>query len=287
MQKLINFILNKRHWFVFLLLEVLSFAFIYQNNAFQHTMMLSSASEVCGRLNYISSSFYNFVNLKHVNMDLMRKNGELNLRLSTLNDKLNTLLADTVRFKAYIQDSTHTQESIESILATVVNNSVTQLTNYITINKGRTDGVLPDMGVVSEKGVVGIVTSVSSHFAIVLPILNPKSKLSCKIGTSDFFGTLIWDGKNISHANLTELPRHVQYTKGEPVVTSGYSAIFPANYIVGTVESLNKKGNDDNFYSLRIQLATTFESLGHVRVIINHKQMEQKMLEKEDYKHDK
>lgn len=88
-----------------------------------------------------------------------------------------------------------------------MNNSVTHLSNYITVDKGKLDGIMPDMGVVSERGVVGIVSTVSDHFSVIIPLLNPKFRLSCKVLGSSYFGSLSWNGRNTLYANLDELPR--------------------------------------------------------------------------------
>ena len=83
-----------------------------------------------------------------------------------------------------------------------VNNSVSHLSNYITVNKGSKDGIAPDMGVVSERGVVGIVSTVNDHFSVIIPLLNPKSRLSCKVLGSTYFGALSWKGRDIRFATL-------------------------------------------------------------------------------------
>ncbi|MDR0995971.1 MAG: rod shape-determining protein MreC, partial [Tannerella sp.] len=164
--------------------------------------------------------------------------------------------------------------------AKVVNNSVAYLSNYITINKGKSDGLHPDMGVLSSEGVVGIISTVSEHYAVVIPILNPKFRLSCKVAGSNYFGSMSWNGRDISYAQLEELPRHVAFQVGDTIVTSGYSSIFPEGVRVGTVSSFKKQRND-NFYALTVKLASDFHDLGTVLVIRNYHQKERKQLEQE------
>jgi len=166
-----------------------------------------------------------------------------------------------------------------------VNNSVSQIFNYITINKGRKDGITQDMGVVSDKGVVGIVSVVNDHFSVVLSILNPKFRLSCKIQRSQYFGSMIWKGRNIQYGSLEELPRHAVFKKGDIIVTSGYSAIFPPGILVGRIWN-EKKNLDNNFYSLDVKLATNFATLKNVRIISNYRQAEQRSSEKEAEQND-
>ena len=153
--------------------------------------------------------------------------------------------------------------------------------NYITLDKGRLDGIEPEMGVVDQNGVVGIVSVVSDHAARVISLLNPNIRLSCKVKGSDYFGSLIWDGESPYYATLEEMPRHVQFSKGDTIVTSGYSSVFPEGLIVGTIEG-NSKAKDDNFFTLKIKLSTDFTRLSVVRAIKSNIANELKELESKD-----
>ncbi|WP_099464928.1 MULTISPECIES: rod shape-determining protein MreC [Parabacteroides] len=284
MRKLLDFLVRKRHWFLFLLLEVLSLILIYHNNAYQRNIMFSSANVVTGHIASVSGYVTSYLNLREINKELLERNGKLELQMLEMQDRLDMMMADTVAFAGFAPDSTE-QFPYSCVMAEVVNNSVTHLSNYITVNKGRKDGIDRDMGVVSERGVVGIVSAVSDHFAVVIPLLNPKFRLSCKVLGSSYFGSLSWNGLNSRYANLDELPRHVQFDKGDTIVTSGYSAVFPAGIIVGTVSDF-KKQHDDNFYSLEVLLATDFQALNDVRIIKNYRQAEQLSLELEAKRND-
>jgi rod shape-determining protein MreC len=124
------------------------------------------------------------------------------------------------------------------------------------------------MGVVDQNGVVGIVNLVGNHSARIISLLNPKMRLSCKVKGREFFGSLVWDGRSPSEALLEEMPRHERFHKGDTIVTSGYSSVFPEGIPVGTIIS-HEKEHDDNFYALRIKLFTDFTTLSTVRVISN------------------
>lgn len=284
MRKLLDFLVRKRHWFLFILLEVVSLVLVYRNNAYQRNIIFSSANVVTGHIASVSGYVTSYLNLREINRELLERNGQLEMEMLELQDRLDMMVADTVAFAGFAPDSTE-QFPYSFVMAEVVNNSVGHLSNYITINRGRKDGIAPDMGVVSERGVVGIVSTVSDHFAVVLPLLNPKFRLSCKVLGSAYFGSLTWNGRSSRFANLEELPRHVEFKKGDKIVTSGYSAVFPSGLIVGTVADFEKQHND-NFYSLEVELATDFQALNDVRVIKNYKQAEQKRVEQEAKKND-
>lgn len=285
MRKLLDFLLRKKHWFIFILLEVLSVILIYRNNLYQRSALLSSANYISGHLATVTGGIRSYFHLKKINRNLQEQNGKMEMELLNLQEQIDVMLEDTVSFKGYARDSIHSEYPFQFVMASVINNSFSQVANYITLNKGKNDGIAPDMGVVSDQGVVGIVSHVSDHFSVVISLLNPKSKISCKVLGNNSFGYLSWNGMDVRYATLEELPRHAEFQKGDTVVTSGYSAIFPPGLIVGTVEGFNKE-HDDNFYELQVRLSTSFSSLQNVRVIRNTMQQEQLNLEREAKKND-
>ncbi|MDH6358277.1 rod shape-determining protein MreC [Parabacteroides sp. PF5-9] len=284
MRKLLDFLLRKRHWFLFILLEALSLMLVYRNNAYQRNIFISSANVVTGHIASLSGTITSYFDLRNINKQLLERNGELEIQLLELQDRLEYLLEDTMRFSGMTNDSIG-WFPYDFITAKVVNNSISHLSNYITINKGRKDGIIPDMGVVSQYGVVGLISTVSEHFSVIIPILNPKFRLSCKVLGNNYFGSLSWDGRDAQYARLDELPRHVQFQQGDTIVTSGYSAVFPAGLVVGTIADFERQQND-NFYSLKIKLETNFQTLRNVRVFRNYQQNEQIEIEQEAKKND-
>ena len=162
--------------------------------------------------------------------------------------------------------------------ANVIKNSLNKADNYITLDRGTTEGIRPEMGVVDANGVVGIVYKTSPHYSLVIPLLNSKSSISCKIVGSDYFGYLKWEGGNSRFAYLKDLPRHAEFNLGDTVVTSGYSTVFPEGVMVGTVDDMSDS-HDGLSYLLKIKLATDFGKVSNVRVISRNGQDEQKALE--------
>lgn len=285
MRKLLEFLVRKSHWFLFVALLAASLTLIYRNNAYQRNVLFSSANVVAGSVSSVSGEVTSYLHLREINKELLERNGQLEAQMLDLQDRLDAYMADTMLFKGFAADSITPEFPYSFVVAQVVNNSVSHLSNYITIDKGRLDGVMPDMGVVSERGVVGIVSTVSDRFAVIIPLLNPKMRLSCKVLGSSYFGSLSWNGRDTQYATLEELPRHVEFQRGDTIVTSGYSAVFPAGLIVGIVEEYAKQ-HDDNFYALQVRLAADFHALNHVRIIKNFLQQEQLDVEREARKND-
>ena len=279
MHKLLDFLIRKRHWFLFILLEIISLTLIFHTNAYQQNIMLSTANVVTANIVSVSGSVSSYLNLHEQNKELLERNAQLEMDLHKLRDRFEAMVADTITFSGFTPDSTR-RFPYEFIRAKVINNSVSYISNYITLNKGSKDGIVPDMGVVSEQGVVGVVSRVSEHYSVVIPLLNPKFRLSCKVLGSSYFGSMSWDGRSARYANLDELPRHVEFQVGDTIVTSGHSALFPEGVLVGMVSSFEKQ-RDDNFYSLKVELTTDFYRLNNVMVIRNYYQSEQKQVERE------
>ena len=162
--------------------------------------------------------------------------------------------------------------------AHVVKNTLNRADNYITLDQGSLDGIRPDMGVVDANGVVGIVYKTSPHYALVISLLSSKSSLSCKIVGSEYFGYLRWEGGDSRYAYLKDLPRHAELNKGDTVVTSGYSAMFPEGIMVGVVDDLTDS-HDGLSYLVKVRLATDFGKVKNVRVLSRGGYYEQQGLE--------
>jgi rod shape-determining protein MreC len=264
MQRLLEFLFKKRHWFVFILCEVISVMFIYRYNAYHRNVIFSSANTFAGYASSIYNYGASYIKLRGDNKILFERNSMLEMELFDLRQQIQTLKANMLSFDSIMADGDGAEYGY--ITAQVVNNSISGYLNYITIDRGLKDGVTADMGAVSIYGIVGIVSTVGDHFSVIIPILNPKSKISCRLYRGDYYGTLSWDGRDVRYANLEELPLHAEFQEGDTVVTSGYSAVFPPGVIVGTVAGFDDS-RTHNFYSLKVKLATDFQKLKVVRVL--------------------
>ena len=141
-------------------------------------------------------------------------------------------------------------------------------------------GIEKEMGVISSKGVVGIVNNVSENYSTVISVLNTRLKVSVKLEETGYFGALEWDGKTFDQAVLNEIPRHATVNVGDLVETSGYSAIFPEGILIGTVHEVDlDKG--ESFYTIKVKLSVNFKDLAFVEVIGNVMREEQVELEKD------
>ncbi len=277
MRKLISFLINYSPIFVYAFYLVICFVLLFKFNPYQQSVFFSSANEMAGRFYIMTSGITGYFGLQEINRDLQKQNGNLEMELIRLRDEVSRLSGDSLLVRTSA-DSSLSRYDFQ--IAQVINNSVFKTHNYITLNKGRKDGIHSEMGVIDQNGIVGIVNVVSDHYAVAISLLNPKLRLSCKVKGSNYFGSLVWDGKDPRFAVLEELPRHVKFVKGDTIVTSGYSSVFPEGLMVGTVDGFSKQRND-NFYALTVKLSTDFFRLNDVRILDDKGQKERRILEME------
>ena len=275
MRNLFLFLVRYRAWIVFIIYVVLSCILLFNNNPYQRHVYMTSASKVTASVYDAAHSVTGYFHLRSINEDLQLRNARLESEVIALRSKVESLELEAMH------DSVETFEPLRKfdfILAPVINNSITHPHNYITISKGEADGVKPEMGVVDQNGVVGVVNVTGKHYARIISLLNPDFRLSCKLKGSDVFGSLVWDGKSPDEALLEELPKHTVFEPGDTIITSGYSAVFPEGIPVGIVKETERNA-DDNFFTLRIRLLTDFSKLSTVRLVVSNDRDEIKEIE--------
>ena len=263
MRNLLDFINTHFHWFVFLLLEVFGLVLLFRHNSNQNAAWLSTANAVAARVYEMDSAVKHYFHLAGLNEELTMRNAYLEHEVQKLSEIIDKQKGD----------STYRALSASSVLqgykltpAKVVQNSIRERDNFITIDKGSADGIHRDMGVISGKGVVGIVYLTSEHYSVVIPVLSSRSSISCAIQHRGYFGYLRWDGKASNIAYVDDVPRHAHFKLYDRVVTSGYSSVFHPGIAVGKIIHVFNSV-DGLSYSLQVQLYTDFANVRDVCVI--------------------
>lgn len=271
MQQILNFLIKHNHWFLFILLEGISFVLLFSFNNYQSASMFTSTNEVAGNIYSMISDVDGYFTLNDENQALLEHNKELIREIEALKEELATL-KDSSAIAAFPDGK------FRFNTARAVNNSLNKLQNFITIDKGENDGIGSEMGVFNDKGVVGIIYQTSGNFSLVMPLLNSKSMLSCRVKGSNSFCTLRWHGEELQYSYLIDLPRYAIFQQGDTVVTSGFSSIFPGDIPVGEIERL-EDSDDGMFYRARVRLFVDFASIDNVFVVGNDNKKEQDTLE--------
>ena len=269
MRSLLHFLARHSFLLLFLALEIISMVLIVNYNNFQRVRFLNSSNRFSGSLFEMTNKFTNYFHLNQVNEELAAENARLQTQLQQY--KLHEIISEV--------DSSYHQDTVyQFISAKVINNSVNKRFNYVTLNKGKLDGIEPDMGIIGPNGIVGVINNVSDHYSSGPTILNKRWGISAKIKKNNYFGPISWDGISYQQAQLKEIPFHVQLNVGDTVITSGHSTIFPEGILIGTIASFNHKSGA-NFYHINVRLSTNFKTISHVELVKHNYKEERKKLE--------
>jgi rod shape-determining protein MreC len=269
MRNLINYIIRHHFIITFLIFEIICFIFIVTYNPYHQSVIYNLSTNVNGYFNNKIIKLKEFLKLRDINQELAYENVFLTNQLSILSS-----VNEDIHLKMMESEF---KQPFSYHIAKVVNNSINKRNNYITLNVGSKDGIKPEMGVISNDGVVGIVNNVSKNFSTVISVISDKIKISAKLKNSDYFGSFYWSGKEYDKFILSEIPHHVKINKGDTIVTSSFSNVFPENIIIGYVTDYSLK--DGNFYQIDAKLSTSIKNLTYVYVIENNFKYERDSLE--------
>lgn len=270
MDKLLEFLQKYRHWFVFLILETIALVTYLSGSLYSRSLGWYATSAVFGRVNELMTEGWSYVGLRPRNEELLRENARLRTAYTLLARQMQDAEAHGLLPRLHATDSLPIDPSAV-IIARVVNRVTHTSEVYYTINKGRRDGIETDMGVMSASGVVGAVMAVSDHYALVIPVLNPKIRLACTLLGQEVSGTLTASSSpNANEAILSNVPPHAHPQIGDTITTSGYSYLFPEGMMVGTIADsvpARVKGSAGTFANYPVHLSTDFQGLRYVYVI--------------------
>lgn len=271
MRNLIRFLSKNSLVFIFLFLQFIAFLLLVKNNNYQNSKFFNSSNFLIGNLYSTINNVNDYFNLKSVNAELAEQNARLqNQSITSFTKVFGTTveIKDTSYYQKYLYTS-----------AKVINSSTNKRNNYITLDKGKINGIEAGMGVISGVGVIGTVKNVSDNFCSVMSILHEKNAVSAKIKNSEYFGSLHWELGDYREASLNDIPNHAKLNVGDTIITSGYSAIYPEGVLVGTIKNFNLD-EGSNFYEITVELSVDYKKLSHVFIVKNTMKEEQLKLEK-------
>lgn len=275
MNRISLFLIKYNGVFAFVILEIIALSLYFSRNTTPNKdAFISSANGVIGNIYESTSRVSRYWNLSAVNDSLARENAELKMQLPNS------------KFSAYVKketvEDTSLRQQYEYIEAKVVNNTIHRPNNFMTINRGRKQGLKPNSGVLNAngKGIVGVVQKVSDNYAVVMSVLNLNIRVSAKIIRNNYFGVMVWDGVDSRYMTLESVPKHADVQKGDTIVTSGFSTIFPEEVMIGTIDSFYKPPGL-NFYTIKVALFNDINRSQYVYVVQNLLREERLKLEKE------
>jgi rod shape-determining protein MreC len=271
MRNLLHFLAKYNNLFIFLILEGIALYLLSTGNNYHNTRFVKGIRGITQGIEQKMSNTRAYFHLGEINQALALEN-------ATLKNSIERLVKEENMNFSSVSDTIYHQQFVYTS-ARVIDNSINRQKNFFTLDKGTRQGISTDMVVISGESAAGIIVGCSENYSVVMSLLNIDFRLSARLRSNGYFGSLSWDGKDYSHAVLTEIPQHVTFGIGDTVETTGYSAVFPEGIMIGTVSDFQKTGGD--FFNIEVALKTDFKKLHFVTVIGNLEKTEQTELEKQ------
>ncbi len=270
MRNLLIFLSRNNFFFLFLFLEIICGYLLIKNNGFQGSSLLNSSNKISANIYKAEANAKEYLLLKEENERLAQMNTFLLNRIK--------LGYGAVPLKNYTVKDTLYRKEYEFMNGKVINSSVNRRNNYLTLNIGQNQGIDKDMGVITSNGIIGVIKDVSPNFSSAMSILHKDVRINCQLKKDGTYGPLMWDGLDYQYMNLTDIPTHCKLKKGDTIITSSLSGIFPEGIIVGFVESYEQRTNE-SFYTVKVKLSADLKKVNHVSVIKYHYKSERDTLE--------
>lgn len=264
MRQILNFIVRNKNFLLFLLLFCFSVGITIQSNIYHRSTFINSANWLTGGIYGTVANISDYFSLKTYNQRLLEENTRLRNKLHNIRTKY----PDSI-----VNDSASGLNHFTLRKANVIKNSYSSTKNYLLIENGKNGGITENMGVITSKGIVGIVEHTSSNYSVVQSVLNGYSQINASLKNTDHFGSLTWNGKNFRYAQLIDLPRQAPVKKGDTIITGGMSSIFPKGILIGTVDNFSYT-ESGNAYIINVKLFNDMSNIGYVYIIENKNKQE-------------
>lgn len=259
---------------IFIGMEVAAITLLYHNGEVQNYLISKSLQAFHAKVWGAGESIRYYFSLKGVNDELARENFILSQKLAAYGEEGRDALQDSLA-------GTFSQVGgFRYMGASIVKISRNKQHNYIILDKGAADGVQPHSGIISSRGVIGIVDAVSNRYSYAISFMNTEFSVSSRLGREGAVGPLVWDGKGSSGAVLRQIPLQYKFEKGDTVYTSGFSSIFPPDIPIGTVE--DSRIENGATYEIKVRLLQDFSSIRYVTLVANSGREEIEELEKRE-----
>jgi len=268
MRHIFGLIIKYYVFLMFLALQIVSLALLFRSNNFHKAEFVKHSSDVVGKIYQARAKASEYLRLGEINDELALEIAQMRTQMPEnyipLRQDVDTI-RDTLSMQRYYYRN-----------GKVVNASINREKNYIIIDRGYSGGVAPEMGVIAQGSIVGIVRSVSEHFAVVMPILHADFTGSVKLKRAGTLGSLVWGGGDPSVADVIKIPKNVPVEIGDTLVTTGFSSYFPSNILAGIVVAVDDVDNE--YHIIKIKLGVDFRKLDHVFIVSDILKEEQENL---------
>ena len=259
MQKLIYFIRKTAVAIVFIILEIIAIRCYAYSTPYTQARLLVWSNAVVGYVHSAFAGITNYFTLRKENIRLTEHIAMLENRIRTLETSLpeEALNIDGVLRK------------YEYLPAKVISSTTNRSRNFITLDKGFSDGVSADMAVMTPEGyAVGVVVDCSENFAVAKLLLNMDLRIGGVLAEDGSHGSIVWRGGDTQIIDFVELSKYAHVAKGDKVCAAGFSHYFPRETVIGNVEEASLAENGTS-YNCKVRLAADIGRLFNVVLVRN------------------
>tara|TARA_E500000178_G_scaffold23679_1_gene21911 strand:+ start:2831 stop:3634 length:804 start_codon:yes stop_codon:yes gene_type:complete len=253
MQSIINSIVKNRNLIIYLFLSFITFNYLYNNSSVHYSGFGKAGTFISGSTSSIFSFINSYFNLRHENNKLIEENLELK--------KIESKFIDFSGAKEIAESNID-----NTISAKVILNSVNKSRNIIVINKGELNGINKDMGVISSRGIVGIIKDITNNYSSIVSLLNTDLKINAIVKKSSTIGSISWNGLDPRIVQLNDIPLSSSIKVGDTIVTGGMSFYFPRGILIGKIEDYDNSSLE-GYYSIDVSIFNDFSSLSNLYVL--------------------
>jgi rod shape-determining protein MreC len=272
MFQLFQFLARQKVILLLLLLELVNVWSVFKYNSYQHTVYFNTTNQWAASILATTREVKSYHQLRVVNETLAKENAQLRSELF----RLKSQQQPDSKFPYFVSEAMLNR--YQAVASRVIDQSTQMSQNFLTIDKGKLDGVQPGMAVISSAGIVGKVMSCTDNLSLVVSVLHTSNSVSAKLKRSGELGYIKWAGYQSEVADLMDVSKYKKVVKGDTVVTSDYNAVFPPNIPIGIVAKVGVE-KDDTFHDIKVMLFTQFSTLKYVYVIKNRLANQQASLE--------
>ena len=262
MKKLFLLFIRNGGLLAFGILEVISIFLVVQFNPEQEKIYFNSLNNFVAATDAVSQNTLDYLQLTGYADSLAKANARM---LGQLDNALyiNNTETDSMSRTEWEQQYTYTA-------AKITDKTVSRKNNFFIFNRGKRHGIKKNSGVMTEKGIIGIVTDVSNDFAQVMTVLHQQSRINGELRRTGDFGVLVWDGADDRFVNLKDVPKHVRPAVGDTIQTGGFSHIFPQGVPVGIIAEFDIQPGS-NFYDIKVRLSENLRTVKYGYIVDNLK----------------
>lgn len=263
---------SKNGLFVFFIfLQLIALVLIFSRNSMQQSWLAGQTAAFNSWVSGYIDEGTSYLKLKQINDQLVAQNKLLMEQVYGKNSGVPVFRK--------VHDTIGGGQIYTFVDGEIVFNSINRKDNYFTINRGKRDGVLPQMGVMAPNGIAGIVINSTDSYALVQSVLSlNKIKINASLKKSGYFGTLTWRGDDSRIMHLADVPKYVPLQIGDTVVTDGKSAIFPQGITIGKVSGY-EVDSKTGFWDISVELTERMGNLSKIYVVKNLKKAEVKKIQ--------